>query len=93
MAKAHAHPKVIMLTANLFEDMEVFFPWFRLLEEGAQVDIAAPTKGEISGEHGYSLEIDKTFDEVNPDDYDLLIVPGGAPDGAPTTVRKHPKAG
>lgn len=84
--------KAIMLTADKFEDMEVFFPYFRLLEEGIEVDIAGPKKGEIHGEHGYELHIDKTFKDVNPDDYDLLILPGGSPDGAPTTVRKSPIA-
>ncbi len=72
--------------------MEVYFPYFRLLEEGIDVDIAAPKKGEIHGEHGYDLHIEKTFKDVNPEDYDLLIIPGGSPDGAPTTVRKDPVA-
>ena len=85
-------PKAIILTADKFEDMEVFFPYFRLLEEGFEVDIAAPVKGGIQGEHGYGLEVEKTFDEVDPADYDLLIIPGGAPDGAPATVRKNKKA-
>ena len=84
--------KAIILTADKFEDMEVFFPYFRLLEEGLEVDIAAPQKGHIHGEHGYSLEIEKTFDQVNPKDYDLLILPGGSPDGAPRTVSKNIKA-
>jgi len=72
--------------------MEVFFPIFRLLEEGWQVDIAAPNMKEISGENGYVLKPDKTIAEVNPDEYDLLIIPGGAPNGAPSTVRKIKKA-
>jgi len=79
-------PKAIILTADKFEDMELFFPYFRLLEEGFEVDIAAPKKGGIRGEHGYGLEIERTFDEINPKDYDLLIIPGGSPDGAPATV-------
>ena len=74
--------KALVLTADKFEDMEVFFPYFRLLEEGLEVDIAAPQKGEIHGMRGYDLQIDKTFKEVNPDDYDVLILPGGPPDGA-----------
>jgi protease I len=82
----------IILTADQFEDMEVFFPYFRLLEEGVEVHVAAPSKETIHGEHGYALNPDKTLDEVDPDDYDLLIIPGGFPDGAPTTVRKHPNA-
>lgn len=80
--------KAIILTADRFEDMELFFPYFRLLEEGIEVDIAAPTKGNIQGENGYDLKIEKTFNEINPDEYDILLLPGGAPDGAPTTVRR-----
>jgi protease I len=84
--------KAVVLTADKFEDTELLVPYFRLLEEGALVHIAAPTKAEIGGEHGYSLEPDLTIDEVDPDDYNLLIIPGGFPDGAPATVRKIAKA-
>jgi protease I len=42
--------RALILTADKFEDMELFFPYFRLLEEGIAVDIAAPKKG-----HTYSL--------------------------------------
>lgn len=84
--------KALILTADKFEDMELFFPYFRLLEEGIEVDIAAPKKGHIAGEHGYGVEIDKTFDEIQPDNYDILLIPGGSPNGAPSVVRKDPKA-
>jgi protease I len=68
--------------------MEFFFPYFRLLEEGLDVDVAAPKKGQIEGEHGYEFKVEETFDEVRPEDYDLLLIPGGSPDGAPSVVRK-----
>jgi protease I len=84
--------RALILTANEFEDMELFFPYFRLLEEGAEVDIAAPQTGLIHGEHGYSMRITKTIAEVNPEQYDILLVPGGFPEGAPATVRKLKKA-
>ncbi len=84
--------KAVVLTADKFEDMEVFFPFFRLQEMGWEVDIAAPGKKIIHGEHGYPLVPKLTIDEVDPDDYDLLIIPGGSPDGAPATVRKIKKA-
>jgi protease I len=83
-----SHRNALIVTADKFEDMELFFPLFRLMEEGWHVDIAAPKKKQISGEHGYSIEPTVTFDEVDPDKYDLLIIPGGFPDGAPATVRK-----
>ena len=84
--------KAVILTADQFEDMEVFFPLFRLLESGWHVDVAAPTKARIAGEHGYVLQPTKTIDDVDPDDYDLLVIPGGSPDGAPSTVRKIKRA-
>jgi len=84
--------RALILTANEFEDMELFFPYFRLVEEGVDVDIAAPQVGVIHGEHGYSIKITKTIAEVDPEQYDLLVVPGGFPTGAPATVRKIKKA-
>jgi protease I len=84
--------RAVILTADKFEDMELFFPYFRLLEEGVEVDIAAPQAGVIHGEHGYSVKVTTTIAEVDPDTYDLLVVPGGFPDGAPATVRKVKKA-
>jgi protease I len=84
--------RAVILTADKFEDLEVYVPYFRLLEAGVRVDIAAPTMDEIGGEHGYGLEPTLTLDEVDPGAYELLIVPGGFPDGAPATVRGHPAA-
>jgi protease I len=84
--------RAVILTADEFEDMELFFPLFRLLEEGVEVTVAAPSKGTIHGEAGYSLEVDTTIDEIDPADFDLLIIPGGSPTGAPATVRDVPKA-
>ena len=91
MAMQH-EKNALILTADKFEDLELFYPMFRLLEAGWNVDVAAPTKKEIGGEHGYSLEPALTFDEVKPERYSLLIIPGGFPDGAPATVRKNKKA-
>jgi protease I len=84
--------KALIITADKFEDMELFFPYFRLLEEGIEVDVAAPKKGQITGEHGYGFEIEKNFDDVNPELYDLLLIPGGSPTGAPAVVRKDMRA-
>lgn len=85
--------KAVILTADQFEDMEVMYPLMRLQEAGWQVDVAAPKITEIHGEFGYGqLMPTITIDKVNPDNYDLLLIPGGSPDGAPSTVRKIKKA-
>jgi protease I len=91
-ASKKSNKKAIILTADKFEDMELFVPWFRLTEAGWQVDIAAPKVEEITGENGYSIGPDMKIDDVDPDNYDLLIIPGGASGGAPSTVRRMKKA-
>lgn len=85
--------KAVILTADKFEDMEVMYPLMRLQEAGWRVDLAAPKKEAIHGEFGYGeLMPDITIDKVNPDKYDLLIIPGGSPEGAPAVVREIKKA-
>lgn len=85
--------KAVVLTADKFEDMEVYVPVFRLVDAGWEVDIAAPKLGQITGESGwYYIMANKTIDEVDPDAYDLLLIPGGSPEGAPTIVRNTKKA-
>ena len=84
--------KALIATADKFEDMELFYPLLRLTEAGWHVDVAAPTKKTIGGEHGYVIEPSITFDLVDPDAFDLLIIPGGFPNGAPATVRKNKRA-
>jgi len=84
--------RAVILTADRFEDMELFVPYFRLLDAGARVDIAAPSMDDIEGENGYSVAPDLLIDDVDPDAYDLLVIPGGFPDGAPATVRSIPRA-
>lgn len=59
------------------------YPYYRLKEEGFEVDIASLKKGKIKGKHGYEVEVDRTLKEVDHDDYDVLIFPGGK---APETI-------
>ena len=82
----------VILTADKFEDLELFVPYLRLLDAGAHVEVAAPTPAEIGGEHGYRLNPTMIIDEVDPTQFDLLVIPGGFPDGAPATVRDLPNA-
>lgn len=84
--------RALILTADQFEDLELFVPYFRLLEAGWEAIVAAPTRDEIGGEHGYTITPDTTFDAVDATTYELLVIPGGFPDGAPATVRRHKTA-
>lgn len=81
--------KALIVSADNFEDTELLVPYYRLKEEGIQVDIASIKKEKIKGKHGYEVEVDKTLREVNPDEYDILILPGGK---APEAIRKDKDA-
>ena len=69
--------KALIITDNFFEDSELFYPYFRLIEEGIDVDIAALNKGEIKGEYFFKVEAKLNFSEVDPSNYKALIIPGG----------------
>ncbi|MGB9715714.1 MAG: type 1 glutamine amidotransferase domain-containing protein [Thermodesulfovibrionales bacterium] len=81
--------KALIISADNFEDTELLTPLYRLKEEGVHVDIASIRKGKIKGKHGYEVSVDLTLKEVNPDNYDLLILPGGK---APEVIRKEKDA-
>ena len=81
--------KALIISADNFEDSELLVPYYRLKEAGVEVTVASLNRGSIIGKQGYKVAVDKTFDEVNPDDYAILVLPGGK---APAVVRKEPKA-
>ncbi len=69
--------KALILTADEFEDSELLVPYYRLREEDVMVDIVAPIRGTVRGEHGYKVEATRSVADIQPDEYDLLIIPGG----------------
>ena len=78
--------KVIILTANNTEDLEFFYPYYRLTEEGYTVDVVTPKGGKFEAKHGLGLKNTKAIAEVKPADYALLYIPGGK---APAELRKN----
>lgn len=81
--------KVLIISADNFEDTELLVPLYRLQEEKIHVDIASITRGRIKGKHGYEVEANKSLKEVDPAHYDALVLPGGK---APETIRKSDEA-
>lgn len=82
--------KALIITADQFEDSELFVPMERLKEAGLQVDIAAPEKGhQCRGKHGRTVRSDLALRDVDAEAYDLLLIPGGK---APETLRRDDSA-
>jgi protease I len=82
--------KALIITAEQFEDSELFVPKEALEQAGFEVDIATPEKGhQFHGKHGGTVLADLTLREVDPDAYDLLLLPGGK---APASLRNDAQA-
>ncbi len=81
--------KALIISADNFEDTELLVPYYRLKEEGIEVDIASIKAGKIKGKHGYVVEANLALKDIKPEDYDILILPGGK---APEVLRKEKKA-
>lgn len=81
--------KALVISADNFEDSELLVPYYRLKEAGVEVEVASLRRGSITGKHGYEVAVDKTLDEVIPDHYAILVLPGGK---APEAVRKEHRA-
>jgi len=76
--------KILIMSADGFEDLELFYPFYRLKEEGYDVVVASVEKGYITGKHGYKAEARLSFKDVRPEEYVGLVLPGGR---APERVR------
>jgi protease I len=81
--------KALIISADNFEDSELLVPYYRLKEAGVEVTVASVNRSVITGKHGYEVAVDITLNEVDPENYAILILPGGK---APAAVRKEPKA-
>ncbi len=80
--------KALILSADQFEDSELLYPYWRLREEGFGVEVASLRKGKIRGKRGYEVPVDLSLEEVRPEEYAALILPGGK---APARLRDEEK--
>jgi len=86
---------IAVLSENGFEETELTSPVERLKEEGATVHIISSKSGKIQamkGDHQWTIEVDvdKTIDQANADDYHALVIPGGVLN--PDALRKNEDA-
>jgi protease I len=74
--------KALVLAADDFEDMELLYPVYRLIEEEVAVTVAGLDDHPVRGKKGHGpVPVDTTVDRVAEVDFDALVIPGGyAPD-------------
>jgi protease I len=83
--------RILIVATDGFEEWELFGPRKILQDRGAEVVLASLTKEEIQGtvhdKPGKTIRPDLTVDDVNVDDFDALILPGGVRN--PDQLRLH----
>src|SRR4030095_2643180 len=87
--------KVAALVADAFQDSEYFLPKIALQDQlGLDVEVISSKREPIEIYSYFSrigmLDVDKTIQEADPDDYIGVLVPGGAK--SPALLAEDPAA-
>ncbi|UOE92286.1 type 1 glutamine amidotransferase domain-containing protein [Alkalihalobacillus sp. LMS39] len=79
--------KVIALVDEEFEDLELWYPVLRVREEGITVHLVGPEENTVyHGKYGVPVTTDYAFSQIDPSQYDGILVPGG---WAPDKLRRY----
>ena len=79
--------KFVFLVANGYEDLECWYPKIRLEEAGAETVVASFEKGVYESKHGYPIEATHKVEDLDIDDYDGVVIPGG--NTSPDKLRRY----
>jgi protease I len=89
MANELQGKKIAFIATDMVEQVELTEPWKAVEDAGGKPELISIKPGEIQGFNHYdkadTFPVDKTIEEVSPDDYDALVLPGGV--GNPDTLR------
>lgn len=78
---------VAVLVEQQYQEMEVWYPVYRLREAGYKVVLVGPEAGATyPSKLGYPAKSDKAAENVSVNDFDALVIPGGF---APDFLRRH----
>ena len=74
--------RAAVLVEQMYQEMEVWYPIYRLKEAGCKVTVIGPEAGQTyPSKLGYPVRSDKAAKDVSPEDFDVVVIPGGyAPD-------------
>ena len=82
--------KIAVLVDTAYQEMEVWYPYYRFQEAGAEcVFVGAEAGKTYSSKVGYPATAQLSYDAVSAGDFDGVVIPGGY---APDHIRRHAKA-
>ena len=82
-----AAPRIAILVEDLYQDQEVWYPYYRLKEAGVEAVFVGTGKPEYKSKFGYPLAPGASAEAVSADEFDGVIIPGGY---APDLLRRFP---
>src|SRR5438105_11675892 len=79
--------RAAILVEQQYQEMEVWYPLYRLREGGCKVTLVGPEAGTTyPSKLGYPAKSERSARDVGPEDFDVLVIPGGF---APDFLRRH----
>ncbi|MCB9030189.1 MAG: type 1 glutamine amidotransferase [Deltaproteobacteria bacterium] len=81
--------RAVIITGPGFQDEELVYPYYRLLEAGMKVDIAAKDGEVVYGKYGVPARTTISTTALDPNNFDMVLLPGGFE--APDRVRLLPE--
>jgi protease I len=70
--------KIAILIEDLFNERELIYPYYRLLEEGYEVHLVGPKKDAVyTSKSGLTEKSTHASNEIRAEDYDAVVIPGG----------------
>lgn len=81
--------RIAILAEDLYEDLELWYPYYRFKEAGAEVTVIGSGRADkFTSKHGYPVVPDISADQARPADFDAVIIPGGY---SPDLMRRKPE--
>lgn len=80
--------KIALFVEDLYEDLEFWYPYYRMKEEGADLTVVSSKRADFTGKHGLPASAEITVYDVGADFFDALIIPGGY---SPDRMRRSPE--
>ncbi|MBI2496122.1 MAG: type 1 glutamine amidotransferase [Candidatus Omnitrophica bacterium] len=82
-----AGKRVAILVEDLYQDQEVWYPYYRLKEAGADIVVVGTGKRAYTSKHGYPIDADTAAEQASAGEFDGVVIPGGY---APDLLRRDP---
>ncbi|MGM0576493.1 MAG: type 1 glutamine amidotransferase domain-containing protein [Myxococcota bacterium] len=80
------HKRVAILAEDVYEDLELWVPYYRLKEAGCEVTLLGAGKDTYQGKHGLPVKVDGKVDDADAESFHAVVIPGGY---APDKMRRH----